>query len=216
MNDYVGLALSFAYLGVVLLIAVKLEKQPYELSRKFIHIMSANWWFIASYTFKSPWLVSIVPLFFVIFNIVTFFLGWLPALNRQLDGRNFGTIYYALSTLFLTYVSFQPGSSLLIGGVGLLVMGYGDGLASLVGRKWGKHPFQIFQAKKSLEGSATMFVVSFMVLYAYLTFATGSAALMLCLLVALVATLVEAISPWGLDNILVPLITASVYFIYVL
>ncbi|TFG83866.1 MAG: hypothetical protein E4G74_00515 [Erysipelotrichales bacterium] len=132
MNDYIGLASSFAYLGIILLIAMKLEKLPYELSRKFVHIMAANWWFIASYAFKSPWVASIVPLFFVIFNLVTFFLGKLPAINRQLDGRNFGTIYYALSTLFLTYISFQPGSSLLIGGIGLLVMGYGDGLASLV------------------------------------------------------------------------------------
>jgi phytol kinase len=216
MNDFIGLALSFAYLGIVLLIAMRLEKQPYELSRKFIHIMAANWWLIASVAFKSPWLASIVPLFFVVFNLLTFFAGWFPALNKQIDGRNFGTIYYALSTLFLTYVSFQPGSSLLIGGVGLFVMGYGDGLASLVGRRWGKHPFQLFQAKKSFEGSVTMFVVSFTVLFAYLSYATGTAPLMPCLIIALISTLVEAISPWGLDNILVPLIASFAYFIYIL
>ncbi len=216
MNDYIGLALSFTYLGIVLFIALKLEKRPYELSRTFVHIMSANWWLIASIAFKSPWLVSIVPLFFVIFNAVTFFFGWFPAINYQPDGKNFGTVYYALSTLFLTYVSFQPGSSLMIGGVGLFVMGYGDGFAAFIGRKWGKHPFQIFQAKKSLEGSVTMFVVSFAVLYAYLTYASGSVSIMLCLTIALVATLVEAISPWGLDNILVPLITALFYFVYIL
>ena len=216
MNDFVGLALSFVYLGIVLLIAMRLEKQPYELSRKFVHIMATNWWLIASIAFKSPWLASIVPLFFVFFNIVTFFAGWLPAVNRQIDGRNFGTIYYALSTLFLTYVSFQPGSSLMIGGVGLLVMGYGDGLAGLVGRKWGRHPFQLFQAKKSLEGSLTMFITSFAVLVVYLTYMTGSAALLPCFVIALISTLVEAISPWGLDNILVPLIAAFAYFIYIL
>jgi phytol kinase len=216
MNDMIGLAMSFAYLGIVLFIASKLEKQPYELSRKFVHIMSANWWLIATFAFKSPWIVSIVPLFFVVFNAVTFFFGWFPAINHQPDGKNFGTIYYALSTLFLTYVSFQPGSSLMIGGVGLFVMGYGDGLAALVGRKWGKHPFQIFQAKKSFEGSATMFIASFTVLFVYLTYASGSVSLTLCLIIALVATLVEAISPWGLDNILVPLITALFYFVYIL
>ncbi len=197
MNDYIGLALSFVYLGIVLLIAVKLEKQPFELSRKFVHIMSANWWLIATYAFKSPWIVSIVPLFFVLFNTVTFFTGWFPAINKQLDGRNLGTIYYALSTLFLTYISFQPGSSFVIGGVGILIMGYGDGLASLVGRKWGKHPFQIFQAKKSLEGSLTMFAASFAVVFGYLTYATGTASLTLCLLVSLVADLSRSDLPMG-------------------
>ena len=54
MNDYVGLALSFAYLGIVLFIAVKLEKQPYELSRKFVHIMSANWWLNADSPVAPP------------------------------------------------------------------------------------------------------------------------------------------------------------------
>ncbi|TFG83867.1 MAG: hypothetical protein E4G74_00520 [Erysipelotrichales bacterium] len=61
-----------------------------------------------------------------------------------------------------------------------------------------------------------MFIVSFLVVFAYMTYMTGTAALTLCLLIAFVATLVEAISPWGLDNILVPMISALVYFIYVL
>ncbi|MHC1734434.1 MAG: diacylglycerol/polyprenol kinase family protein [Erysipelotrichaceae bacterium] len=216
MNEYVGLALSFAYLGIILLISLKLQKIPFEFSRKFVHILAANWWFIAVYAFHSPWMASIVPFFFVIFNSVTYFFGWIPSINKQDGQRNFGTIYYAISTLFLTFISFQPGALQTVGGLGILVMGYGDGLASLVGRKWGSHPFQIFQAKKSFEGSTTMFLVSFIVIYTYLTYATGNAAIGACLLVASVATLVEAICPWGLDNLLVPMMTSFVYFVYML
>lgn len=216
MNDGLGLAISFFYIAAILLIAIKLQNLPFEFSRKFVHIMAANWWFIATATMTSPWIASITPLFFVIFNAVTITFGWLPAINRQEQPKNFGTVYYALSVLFLTFISFQSGSSFALGGVGILVMGYGDGLASLVGRKFGKHSFQLFQAKKSLEGSATMFFVTLITLTVYLTYVNGMVMIPLVLMLSLVATLVEAICPWGLDNILVPIVTSLVYFVYML
>jgi len=216
MQNILGVIYSFVYIGVILLISTRLTKLPYEISRKFIHIMVANWWFIASAMFHDPFSASIVPLVFVVFNTVSYYFNFLPSMNVQIGYKDYGTIYYALSVLFLTFISFQSNSSLVIGGIGLLTMGYGDGFASLIGRKWGKHQFKIFNGVKSLEGSAAMLIVSFAVVYAYLIFATGHAGFVVCLTIAFTATLVEAISPFGLDNILVPVIAAMVYFVQLL
>jgi phytol kinase len=97
-------------------------------------------------------------------------------------------------------------------------MAYGDASAALVGEKYGRRRYRVF-AKKSLEGSTAMFIVSFVSLAVSLVFFSflypiplfGS--ILAALAVALVAVLAETFSPLGLDNLTVPLLGALTFFV---
>ncbi|PZO51647.1 MAG: phosphatidate cytidylyltransferase, partial [Phormidesmis priestleyi] len=96
--------------------------------------------------------------------------------------------------------------------IGILTMTWGDGLAALVGQRFGVHPYQIWGEKKSWEGSLTMLVVSFAVCAGILfgVQGAGAATWVAALVGAIAATLLESASKYGIDNLSVPLGTAAV------
>jgi phytol kinase len=113
---------------------------------------------------------------------------------------------------------------------GIMAMALGDAGAAIVGRRWGRHRYRVpGGATKSWEGSAAFVVLAFAgIVLAGL--AAGSAdpdrlgalvdgaarlnvlgtALTAGLAAALVSAVAEAVTPWGLDNLTVPLSAASV------
>ena len=70
--------------------------------------------------------------------------------------------FYAISIGVLT-ACFWPMGQPAYAVLGILVMTWGDGLAALVGQNFGRHPYVIFGNKKSIEGSLTMALASFVV-----------------------------------------------------
>ena len=68
MNNIYGLILSFLYIGLVIFGAQLFTKAGKEASRKFIHIMLANWWIIAMVFFDNVYVTAILPAVFVIVN----------------------------------------------------------------------------------------------------------------------------------------------------
>ena len=213
MNDWIGLLISFAYLGLVILIATRIQKWPHEMSRTFAHIMVANWWLIASLVLKSYWAAMAAPLFFVVFNTLNALFNWIPAINSKNRFKNLGTVYYAISVTALTHFTFMDPQLRIAGGLGLLAMGYGDGLAAVIGQFYGKHTFSIFRGNKSLEGTTAMLVAVIAVSAGYLFWQVGVIDWPVVLMIAAIATGVEAISPYGLDNLFVPLLTSLLYII---
>lgn len=213
MNDWIGLLISFAYLGLILLIATRLAHWPYEMSRTFAHIMVANWWLIASLVLRSYWAAMAPPLFFVVFNTLNAIFNWIPAINSKNRFKNLGTVYYALSVALLTHFTFMDPQLRIAGGLGLLAMGYGDGMAAVIGQFYGRHTFSIFRGHKSWEGTLAMSVAVIAVSALYLTWQVGTINWPVLLMIAGIATGVEAISPYGLDNLFVPLLTALLYII---
>jgi len=130
-------------------------------------------------------------------------------------GHQLGLVFYAISyTILAWFFSAKP----YIIAAGILPMAYGDAAASLVGEKFGKRHFSIL-AKKSLEGSVAMFAVSFVGLEVGLLFFSAFYPLSLfslvitALAVAAVATVAEALTPRGFDNITVPVFSALLFLL---
>ena len=130
-------------------------------------------------------------------------------------GHQLGLVFYAISyTVLAFFFAAQP----YVIAAGILPMAYGDASAALIGEKYGKKRYRVF-AKKSLEGSIAMFLVSFLSLAGSLVFFSllyplpllGS--ILAALAVALVAVLAETFSPLGLDNLTVPLLGALTFFV---
>lgn len=215
MSELFGLGLGFIYIGIILAFSISKAKLPHEMSRTISHIMVSNWWIIASLTMKSYWIVMATPIFFVVFNTLNAIFNWIPAINSNNRNRSLGTVYYAVSVLFLVHLYFFDPTMRIAGGLGILVMGYGDGFAAVIGLFYGKHKYTIFKGHKSIEGSLAMLLVSALVVYTYLSYTTPVMSWTMVIVIPVLATLIEAISPYGLDNLFVPLITALIYFVYI-
>lgn len=227
LTNLVWLGLSYLYIISSILITGKIKNRlPQNLSRKFLHIMIGNFIFVIPFTSFNTFPLNFPFFVAAPFILLTFLVSPsspVKGLTQKISslgdvtfgGHTYGLVFYAISyTILAAFFSNQPW----IIAAGIIPLAYGDAAASIVGLKWGKHQFNIC-AKKSVEGSIAMFIVCFFGLlislpfFAYLysisiiNFITAS----LC--AGVIATLLEAFTPRGLDNIAVPLLSALTFLL---
>jgi phytol kinase len=208
------IAIAAAWVALVLLvawIASHFAKAEPEILRKIVHIGTGNviliaWWL------DIPAYVGIAAS--VLAGVVTLLSYRFPLLPINSVGRqSLGTFFYAVSIGMLVacfwYLQ-QPQYAAL----GILVMAWGDGMAALIGQKLGKHKYQIFGGNKSWEGSLTMLLVSFIICSLIFVGVQGNIwqTWVVSLIVAIAATFLETVSFLGIDNLTVPLGSASLAF----
>jgi dolichol kinase len=225
---WVNLALLGACYGYVLAVIFVTGKIGRILSknssRKFLHIMIGNLPFVILFFSYNTFPLNFPFFVAAPFILLTFLVSpYSPvkSISRKMSGltevteggHSLGLVFYAVSyTILALFFSAKP----YVIASGILPMAYGDASASLVGEKYGRRQFTIF-AKKSVEGCATMFVISFVSLVVSLMFFSVFYSLSVfslviaALAVAVVATVIEALTPRGFDNITVPLVGALLF-----
>jgi len=217
LNNFMGILISIFFVFLIIGVSSimnKLNLLSSEGSRKFIHIGVSNWWILAMIFFDSNIYAAIVPGLFVIINYLSYKKQIFKAMERDGSKKDLGTVYYALSLLILSLLTFNNKQLDYIGALGILIMGYGDGFAAVIGTKYGKHNFKIFGNRKSFEGSLAMFAFSFIVSSVILTIYNPVNVFLCSFILALLGTILELFSPLGLDNLTVPLgISIFYYFI---
>lgn len=209
------IAIVVLWIGVLLLVASLLNRfgnGNAEVVRKVVHIGTGNvilfaWWL------HIPAFVGVGAS--ILASIVTFLsyrFPILPGIN-SVGRKSLGTFFYAVSIGILV-AWFWTINRPQYAALGILVMAWGDGLAALVGQKFGKHPYKIWENKKSWEGSGTMALVSFIVSGLIFLSVNGNnwQSWIVSLSVALAATILEAFSIYGIDNLTVPLGSAALGF----
>ncbi len=90
----------------------------------------------------------------------------------------------------------------------ILLLTLADSAAALVGTTWGRHRYLTMGDYKTLEGSATFFVVAFACIalpLAWFTPASNPESMAVAALIAFAVTVLEAAVGGGFDNLLVPL-----------
>lgn len=209
MRNLVGIIVSYIFIFLIILSAKMFEKSGKEATRKYIHIMLGNWWFIASYFFNNAIWASLVPLSFVVINYLSYQKGIIDIMEREKAKQDgLGTVYYAISLFILSIFSFGIVKRPEIGLVGVLTMSYGDGLAAVIGQTIKSKEYTIGTTKKTVAGSITMFVVTTIILSIF--FINLPLWYIKVLLVSIIITAVEAISIKGTDNLTVPLLTSII------
>lgn len=215
-NNIAGLVVSFIFLGSIIAFAIalgKVAKVSSETVRKIVHVGVSNWWFVEMAFFTQLRFALVGPIVFIITNSLFTFLDWGKAIGFDDRKRNYGLIYFPVTLLVLVLLQYNGVLSSLACLVGVLVMGYGDGLAALIGKKWGKKKLPIPSGGKTYVGTLAMALISSVVsfililVFSSLSFAT---AMGVSLLIGVVASLVEASTPLGIDNLSVPLICAFI------
>lgn len=212
--NVIGLAASYIYAFGLLLLAEVIRRwrsYPQDFTRKLVHI-GAGMWVIAVLALFDSWYIGIIPFAtFILFNFLLYRFRLLRSIDA--DTSSPGTIYFA-AAITLLFLIFWPRGWPVIAVAGTMAMTWGDAFAAIIGRLWGRHRYTILGQHKSLEGSLAMFAFSLVaILLTLVLMMPGlalSSAVIASLVAALVATAIEAISPAGLDNLSVPVVTAFV------
>jgi phytol kinase len=216
-SDIVGVAAVYIYVAVLIIFTEKVFSKKYPVqSRKFLHIMTGNIAFILP-LFQTGWIMAFIAAGpFILFTFLMSPYSPIKSIRGKTSeaGHGLGLVYYAITWTVLAYVFFDHREIIAMG---ILAMSYGDGLASLIGIKYGKRTYCIFRDTKSYIGSLAMLVFTFVLLIIALLFyaipvTTRVAVYLLC--IAGVATIVEGVTPLGLDNLSVPFITALMYWFF--
>lgn len=213
MNNILGIIVSFLFIFLVIAFGKVFEKLGKEASRKFIHIALCNWWFIAMAFFDNVIYASIVPACFIIINTISYKTKLLETMERETND-GFGTIYYAIALLILVIISFGICKNPQLGLPGVLIMGYGDGLACVLGERIKSKKYKVGNTTKSIAGSITMFLIAF-VIYIITNYAYNfNIPILKLLLASIVVTILEAVSIKGTDNITVPIVASSILLLF--
>lgn len=180
-----------------------------EVTRKVVHIGAGQVILLAWWLQTPTWMGLVASVGASAIALASYRLPILPGINSV--GRDsLGTFFYALSIGILT-AWFWPQWQPQYAAIGILVMTWGDGLAALVGQRFGRHPYKLWDTAKSWEGSLTMLAASLIVCFSILTAVQGasSVGLLISLVVALISTGLEAFSKYGIDNLTVPVGSAA-------
>ena len=213
MNNILGIIISFLFIFLIIGISKIFEKYGKEACRKFIHISLCNWWFIAMAFFDNVIYASIVPACFIIINTISYKTKLLKVMERETN-EGFGTIYYAISLLILVIISFGICKNPVIGLPGSLIMGYGDGLACIVGTYIRSKKYKIGKNTKSIAGNITMFIIS-IIIYLIINSVCGlNIGILKLILASMIVTFVEAISIKGTDNLTVPIVASAILLLF--
>lgn len=216
-SDIVGVIAVYAYVAILILFTEKVLSKHYPVqSRKFLHIMTGNIAFILPLFQTREIMAFLAAGPFILFTFLMSPYSPIKSMRGKTSevGHGLGLVYYAITWTVLAYVFFDHREIIAMG---ILAMSYGDGLASLIGIKYGKRKYCIFKDTKSYVGSIAMFLCTFLLLIITLLFytvpvTTRVVAYLLCM--AGVATIVEGITPLGLDNLSVPFVVAVMYWVF--
>jgi phytol kinase len=216
-QDWLALIISFVYVFAMIGIAEGLRKwQGYsvEFTRKFIHIAVGMWAFGTVLLFERREFAIIPSLAFIVINALSYWQGTFKAMETGEAGQ-LGTIYFPLSFTILIWLLWDQPALLV---ASLMPMTWGDAMAAVLGRRYGKRLYTVGSSQRSLEGTLAMFLFSLVTTFIALYFFSSSEyfidLLGIATATALAATVIEAISPWGIDNLTVPAISALVLLLF--
>ena len=209
ISDPLALIIAFLYVSVVLAVSEMLRRGlrlSVDLTRKFVHIAVGMIAFPLVLLFQAWQFAIIPPLAFIVVNYISYRRQIFSGMETGRRGQ-LGTVYFPISfSILIPLLWLQP--ALLV--ASLMPMTWGDAFAALIGQRFGVHKFAIFGQTRSIEGTIAMFGFSLLAVFLTLLFFAQPLAtsFVFALIVALIASVVEACSPLGIDNLTVPLSSA--------
>ena len=125
-------------------------------------------------------------------------------------------MFFPISFATLLAVFFRPGApndEAFVAVAGILTMALGDAAAAIFGKRYGTRRYTILGHSRTMEGSMAMFLVTGVAVAVVLNTMAGFSwhpAVAFGLVTGTAAAGIEAVCPFGSDNLFVPLGTAAV------
>ncbi len=189
----------------------KLSKIKHALTRKIAHMFSGIIVFFLPYFLSSKEIIILGLVFSALLGISKY-LDLLPSIHK-IDRKTLGEVYYPLG--IATSAFFFLPNDVLAFQFGVLVLAFSDSLAGIVGDALGKHRISLLKNNKSLEGSSIFFLTTLLISI-FISLKLKTAHLEPLLVVSTLITLVELVLLFGLDNLLLPVVSSYIFKMIVL
>ncbi len=183
-------------------------KLKVELTRKFVHVGTGLLALLFPLMLGSHWWVLLLCASFAVLLSYSLRFDLLKSINA-IDRRSVGSLAYPVAVYgcYLVY-SYQHGQ-LIYYYLPLMILAISDPLAALSGRRWPYGAYRIVGANKTITGSVAFFVSAFLVTFISWPCVHGpslaSDQVLAMVLIALLATVAEALSRDGYDNVTIPI-----------
>lgn len=178
-----------------------------ETTRKFVHFGGAFVTIFFPFIITSHWTVLALAVGFAIIMLITKKVGILQSVHG-VERKSDGAIYHpiAIYTCFLySQILNQP----MFYVISILILAISDALAALVGKSYGANEYLVeVGTRKTIEGSVTFFLTSFLIVHLILLLATQTGrteSVLIALLISVTVTVFEGVSLKGADNLFIPL-----------
>lgn len=212
----VGITALYIIVAVgIMLLVRKCFTIPDELFRKALHFVLLGAYIPLVFAFEAWWMAAIfaTSLIIILFPALSI-ASKIPMLSAFIIERKKGEFLSSM-VLAVGMMAFSVTVCWGLFGDRYLVLatiyawGIGDGLAALVGKRFGKHKikWRFADGKKSVEGSAAMFLCSLVAVFTVLMVRGGIGVPTCCaiaLLAALVCTVTELCAKDGWDTVVCP------------
>jgi dolichol kinase len=213
-SDLIGVLLVYTYVAILIIATERLSNKYPNISRKILHIMVGNIAFILPIFQTKEVMAFIAAGPFILFTFLMSPHTPIKSIRGKTSaaGHGMGLVYYSITWTILAYLFFD---NMVVIAIGILAMSYGDGFASVIGVKFGKKKYNVFGDQKSFAGSIAMFIFTFIpMIFAVLYYQIPITIFLLAslALICLIATIIEGITPKGIDNLTVPFFVVLIYW----
>ncbi len=199
--------LLLALLAVLKVVGPRIGLAP-EASRKIAHVGLGLTTLTFPFLFDSVWPVGVLVAMTV---GVLMAIRWIPSLRshfgKVVDGvprQTGGALYFPIAAGLLFIVARGD----LIGfGVPILTLTFADAAAALIGVRYGRLRLRKSGEAKTVEGSIAFFAIAFLATHIPVLLLTSVGrleSLLIGVIVGVIVMLMEAVSLWGTDNLLIP------------
>ena len=177
-----------------------------ELSRKSVHFAGGLLVLAFPWIFANRWtVIGLVSVFaFLIWG--TERVGLLKSVHG-VARKTEGGLFYPLAVALLFVLAYDNPAFYVVAALTLIVS---DAAAAVLGTAYGTTKYSVEEDQRSLEGSMSFLVITFLVVHLPLLLMTeidrGVSAI-LAVLISLIVTLLEGVSLRGSDNFIVPMAT---------
>jgi len=195
---------------------------PRDISRKITHICAGSAiMFLPLYIFvEGGWSHFLNITVFAVWTVLLIQKGLFAAdddqavktMTRTGNKRELlkGTLYFVIVAMICGTIYYKQPAGVMA----MAMLGWGDGLAPIIGTRYGKIKYHIL-SDKSVEGSLAFLAGSLCagLFFVHLIVPESFDATKI-IIIALIATVVEGVSPKEVDNLTIPVaVIASSYFL---
>ena len=180
-----------------------------ESTRKLVHVLSGVSILALPYLPISKLTFVVLGISFTVGLFATHQFGLLPSIHA-VPRKSVGAIVFPLAMVFLLLLPEPRG---VVFTLSVLLLAIPDAVSGIIGVRYGKRLYYIADYRRSAEGSIAFFATALPLSWGLLYLQGGYSlmtALYGALILAVVITVIEAISVWGWDNLTIPVVGAGI------
>lgn len=184
-----------------------------EYTRKLTHIGSGLLTLLFPIMFTHYGWVIVISIEFFVLLLLSLKFNFLKSINA-VSRKTYGSIVYPfvviLAFVFYYFKTTNATHDYFYFYLPMLIMTLADPAAALFGKRFPKGKFAVGSEYKTIVGSLAFFIVAFLINFLLLP----NPNFLFLMLIPLVATLAEAFTGKGLDNLTIPIAVMSVLYFF--